>query len=65
MNIRIWYRNAILADLDIDQKGFHTFVTRPDHPRNDTGHPDIEIDPWAKLIRVYPSDVETFGDNAS
>lgn len=49
--IRIWRENAILTDLELDEKGFGSWVTRPAMPDNAQRLPDLELDPWATTIR--------------
>ncbi len=61
MWIRVWNGNAIACDLTLDARGFGTWVTRPAMPNNQPGHPDLEIDPWARLIRHGRNDVEQYG----
>lgn len=61
MLIRIWRKNAILCDLEVDESGFGTWHTRPNMPDNNNATPDLQIDPWAKLVRVGTEDAEQYG----
>lgn len=65
MWIRIWSGNAIAADLEIDEKGYGSWVPRPDMPNNATRTPDLEIDPWRRYVRHERNDVEFYGNGDS
>lgn len=52
MKIRIWNGNAIVGDLDISRDGSSTtWVSRPSMPDNSIKEPDLEIDPFAMVIK--------------
>jgi hypothetical protein len=48
--IRFWAGSTILGELTLSKTG-STWCPKPDKPDNSTKEPDLEIDPFAEIIK--------------
>jgi hypothetical protein len=59
VTIRFWHGCRIIGDLSLDASG-STWVTSPEMPNNSNEMPDMEMDPFAELVKLKGSEVRDF-----